>query len=372
MAQKVIVLGGSYLQVSFIQSAESLGYHVIVVDGNPACFCARNGVGNFHHLDFSDKTLLRDFFKRSGAISIFAPVNEFGNAIAAELALELGYSYNSLEVVKVSGDKKLFWNKLQGLKLAMAESYQEEDLYKEVLPVIIKPTISTSSKGVSLVMKEDEVKEAIEYARQSGKSQEIRIEEYIGGEQFSLETLTVKGQHYLIGVIEEHLSEAPYFFERSDILNKHEQSIKKEFFLDFVKLVLDALGVEVGPCHIEVKVLEGKIYLIDFATRSGGWRDIMLNLAGIDYNALIIDAYLNKSDMGIAKSEALNSVGAAILNFHEDLLFMKRAQEKAMIREVYFNGQIPKLIPKGLNDAYGYYFITADTKKELRGLLPPY
>jgi biotin carboxylase len=372
MSHKLIVLGGSYLQVSFIQSAERLGYHVIVVDSNPACFCAREGLGYFHHLDFSNKTLLRDFFKRSGAISIFAPVNEFGNQIAAELAIELGYRYNSLEVVNVSSDKKLIWNKLQGSQLSMAKSYQEDDLCKEILPVIIKPTISTSSKGVSLVVDEDKIKDALEYARQSGKSQEIRIEEYIGGEQYSLETLTFKGQHHIIGVIEEHLSEAPYFFERSDILNSHDQLIKKEFFLDFVNLLLDTLGVEIGPCHIEVKVFEDKIYLIDFATRSGGWRDIMLYLAGLDYNALIIKACLNNCFEGINQTKVVKSVGAGVLCFHEDILRMKLAQEMGVIKEIHFNGQIPKITPKGLNDAYGYYFITANNKEDLKGYLPTY
>lgn len=372
MSPKIVVLGGSYLQVSFIQSAERQGYHVLVVDGNSACYCARKGVGDFHHLDFSKKNELKKLYRKVDAVSIFAPVNEFGNAIASELASELGYSYNSQDVVKVSGDKKLFWEKLTGLKLAMAQSYKEEDFTKEALPVIIKPTISTSSKGVSLVTEEGEINEAINYARKSGKSQDIRIEEYIGGEQYSLETLTVKGKHFIIGVTEEHLSEAPYFFERSDIFNMQEQAVKKAFFVNFVDLVLDRLGVEVGPCHIEVKVLDGKIYLIDFATRSGGWRDMMLMMAGIDYNKLIIDAYLNNSTEGILKEKALNSVGAAILNYHEDLLPLKKAQKMDLVKEIHFNGQVPKLFPKGLNDAFGYYFITAETKEKLKGFLPSY
>ncbi|MDA8566775.1 ATP-grasp domain-containing protein [Schleiferiaceae bacterium] len=372
MIPKIIVLGGSYLQVSFIQRAEKLGYHVLVLDGNAACYCARFGIGEFHHLDFAKKEVLRNFYNQVGAISIFAPVNEFGNVIASDLAQELGYNYNRSEVVKASGDKKLFWEKLVGLELAKPRSYNEKDLSKDSLPVIIKPTISTSSKGVSLVTEEQEINEAIMYARQSGKNQEIRIEEYIGGFQYSLETLTVNGRHFIIGVIEEHLSEAPYFFERSDIFNLQEQEEKKEFFIDFVKLILDRFGVEVGPCHIEVKVLEGKIYLIDFATRSGGWRDMMLMLAGIDYNKLIVEAYIKNSVKEISEVKALKSVGAAILNYHEDLLALKRAQKMGLVKEVHFNGQVPKLSPRGLNDAFGYYFITADTKEDLVGLLPTY
>lgn len=372
MLNRIIVLGGSYLQVSFIRTAESLGYHTLVVDGNPNCYCAQERVGDFYHLDFSNKALLKDFFRRMQAMGMFAPVNEFGNAIAAELAQELGYRYNSFEVVIISGDKKLFWRKLQGLQLAMAKSYQEEDLSKELLPVIIKPTISTSSKGVTLVVTENEVNDAVEYARRSGKSQEIRIEEYIAGTQYSLETLTVQGQHFLIGVIEEHLSDAPYFFERSDILNKQEQSQQREFFQDFVNTVLNALGIQVGPCHIEVKVFNGEIYLIDFASRSGGWRDMMLKMAGIDYNELIIEAYINNSSKGVKKAKASKSVGAAILNYHEDLLPLKAAQEKGFVEEIHFNGQVPKPIPKGLHDAYGYYFISAEHTSEFKGLLPTY
>ena len=40
--------------------------------------------------------------------------------------------------------------------------------------------------------------------------------------------------------------------------------------------MLDGFGIQFGACHIEVRVNDKKIYALDFASRMGGWRDLMI------------------------------------------------------------------------------------------------
>ncbi|MFT4683473.1 MAG: carbamoylphosphate synthase large subunit [Polaribacter sp.] len=370
--KRILILGGSYLQNHFIKTALNLGIKVFVIDGNSHCYAAINGLGEFYPIDFSKIEIVKNFCIEKKINTIIPPVNELGNLIAAKIAAELNFYYNSVAVVRCSMDKKLFWEKLEISNFNKLKSYTIDKLGTIQYPVIVKPTVSTGSKGVSLVRNFEEVKKAIDYAKQFGKTDDIRIEEFIDGNQFSLETISFKGKHYLLAVIEEHLSNEPYFFERTDILDSEQHDSNCNYFTPFVDLLLTNLGVECGPCHIEVRVKDDKIYLIDFATRSGGWRDIMLYNAGINYNLLILKCYLEEDVFRKELDRPNNTVGAGILLYHEDILALKAAQESNKICESFINGEVPKLEPRTLADAYGYYFVKSNKKNELVGILPKF
>jgi carbamoylphosphate synthase large subunit len=367
---KILVLGGSYLQSDFIKSAIKEGVRVFVIDCDKYCYCARHDLGDFYEIDFAFVERVKSFCLEKKVDAVVSPVNEFGNVIAANVAKQLGFFYNPIEVVKRSTDKKLIWEKLESSNFHKVQSFCANNLQGIEYPVIVKPTVSTSSKGVSFVEKSSELDEAIAYARASGKTEDIRIEEFIDGQQFSLETITVNGQHHLMAIIEEKLSKSPYFFERTDILDHNLHEINHQYFEGFVKEILTKLEVECGPCHIEVRVKQNKIYLIDFATRSGGWRDIMLKFAGVNFNALILKSYLNLEILSTDFSKPTKTVAAGILLYYEDFQKLSKATESGLICEAYLNGKLPLLEPKTLADAYGYYFLQANNKLELQGLLP--
>lgn len=372
MKKNILILGGSYLQSHFIRTAVTSGNKIYVADANQYCYAAIKSIGEFVHLNFSDRKLVSKFCLEFKINNIIAPVNELGNIIAAQVSENLGLYYNSSIVIETTSDKKLIWQKLERCELNQIRIFSETDLEKIEFPVIVKPTVSTSSKGVSFVNTKCELGTALNYARSVGKTNDVRIEEFIEGQQYSLETISFNGNHNLLAVIEEYINEAPFFFERANILNQALQNEMLIFFKPFVNLLLKELNIQCGPCHIEVKVRNNEIYLIDFASRSGGWRDIMLKHAGINFNKLILQSYLRDYvdffDFPIAKY----SVGAGILTKHSDMIKLGDAQESGKICETHLNGQIPVLKPKSLVDAYGYYFLKTKSKNELIKLLPTY
>ena len=65
--------------------------------------------------------------------------------------------------------------------------------------------------------------------------------------------------------------------------------------------LLDGFDIKFGACHIEVRIFDEKIYTLDFASRMGGWRDLMIeSLIGDVY----IDAYIKSHLQG--KQETIN------------------------------------------------------------------
>lgn len=365
----IVVLGGSYLQSGFIRNAATVLDKVFVLDGNSHCYAAQNGLGEFCNLNFSNLADTRTFCIEKGVDAVLAPVNEFGNLIAAEISKDLGFKYNSPEVVRMTSDKALFAKMLEKNEFRATKSFDFKKPDEIKFPVIVKPTQSTSSKGVSLVTRSEQLEEAINYAASMSKTGEIRVEEFIEGDQLSVETISNNGRHLIVGVVEEHLSEAPYFFERSDLIDK-ERSIKYiEMLNPFVQQLLDLFQIQTGPCHIEVRIRNEEIFVIDIASRSGGWRDILLLLSGINYNQIILDSYLDNFSLRELPNPSYSS-GAGIMLYYEDMLQLKKAIESGLVEESFLNGNLPNLSPKTLADAYGYYFVRGNTRKEITRLLP--
>ena len=361
-------MGGSYLQSFFIKNALS-SCEVFVFDGNESCYANLNDLGNFIPIDFSNASMVKKFCIDNNIESIIAPVNELGNIIASKLSEELGFLYNSQITVQKTSDKSFYNEVLSKSNLLKLESFDLRDIDRICFPVIVKPTQSTSSKGVSLVYKKNQLSQAIETAKLNSKDGDFKIEKFVEGRQFSIETITTNNKHEIVAVIEEYLNDAPFFFERTDFFDKEKQKIYIDLFKDYIDRLLNHFGINVGPCHVEVKINDSGIFLIDIASRSGGWRDIMLHYAGINYNELILDSYLgNELDTRTKYSNV--SVGAGVMVYEQDKNKLIEAEKSIYFKEKHILDNTVKEQPKTLADAYGYYFVAGASRYELSQILP--
>lgn len=357
MNESVLVLGGSYLQKDFVIDAMDLGCEVLCIDGNPNCDVAKIFPDIFYLLNFGNLLELKSFLDKNNFDAIVAPANELGNLRISEIAKDYGIYYNSNNTVLNTLDKARLKKKLKNTDIKFPQKINFSSAEELNFPIMVKPSNSSASRGVTLVNDWQEYEKAIEVANQYiGKTGNIVLEEYIEGEQYSIETISFLGKHYIVGVTKEYISGIPNFLERSHYTNK-EIFEKRTFFSDFIKETLDILDVQVGPCHIEVIVKNGEIYLIDFATRSGGWRSKLLKYAcGSFYNKLILQSYLNQKidiDSIIIPSKTA-TVG--ILMYKSDMEQYNQAKKNGDLEEVYFYDKNIVSNPTTLIDAYGYFY----------------
>lgn len=138
-------------------------------------------------------------------------------------------------------------------------------------PVIVKPVDKGGKRGITVVRDEGGFDEAFAYAEKDAKGSSCIVEEFVsGGMECSVETLSYRGEHYLVQVTEKVSSGAPHCVE----LGHHQPAAISESMRRKVEstigLVLAAVGVENGPCHTEIKIVEGEIYLIEVNARPGG------------------------------------------------------------------------------------------------------
>ena len=359
--KRIIVLGGSYMQLGLIEKACEMGFEVTVLDRNEGCIASKLDGINFYPIDILKVKEVDNFLSNKTFDAAIAPISEIGNITLSKLAKKHSFIYNSEVSVKRTTEKKEMRAALALENNHKYYSYLEikNDLKNVKYPLIVKPSKSSASRGVTLVRKKDNLESAIKYGLEYCSEEDLLIEEFFEGKQYSVETISQNGKHNIIAIVEERMSEAPYFVERTDILECESQEYLKDLVYPFMKNVLDKLEIKVGPCHTEIKINDNnEIFLVEVASRSGLLRDRIIRLSGgTDYDELIIKSYLGEEIEFSKIKTPQKTIALNILMEPNDLNFYLLSKKHDLIVDEYFYPKGPEINPIRLTDAFGYYFI---------------
>ncbi len=191
-----------------------------------------------------------------------------------------------IEVSEISSDKylrsqKFLQNNILSPKFFKIDTLDELMLLKENInyPIVLKPLNLSSSKGVIKVESEEKLIESFEYAKSyaiTSSKKSILVNEFIDGQEFSVEGLMINSILYLTGISErifEYHKYSPYFVEVGDIIPA---DIDKSTEIQIQKLVNDAaiaLGITEGVVKADIIQSKlGKLYVLEITPRLGGPR----------------------------------------------------------------------------------------------------
>lgn len=309
--KKLLVLAAGILQVPIIKRAREMGYYVIAADGNP------NAVG----LQYADKQICANITSEEEMVAIakqeqidgvIHPCSEVSMNVMGRIHDELNLSGVSRKQAVVATNKHLM---REAFKKGDAPSpisilaKSAEDAWEQFMAMpgdaILKPSrnsgsrgiakVSKGSNGVSEVSKEDLYK-LYDIALEESRDNSVLIEQFIEGPEFSVEIIVWEGKVNVLTVTDKKTTEAPHFVE----LGHNQPSCFPEETVALIKDAavrgVKALGVDKCACHAEVKVQDGKAYLMEIGARMGGdfISTVLTRLStGIDMVAAAIDCALN-------------------------------------------------------------------------------
>lgn len=230
----------------------------------------------FHNVSIFEKDSIVKICKNENILGVIA-TTELTIAIAAYVAEKLGSPGIDYQVALCITDK--FRNRLicQGIEEleqpAFYRIYAEDELTHVTCsyPVIVKPTGKGGKKGITVVDSVENLRTAYLYAKSNSGDSPVIIEQYIsGGQEYSVESLSYKGQHYVVQITEKISSGPPHCVELGHhqpaaISNEMREKVEKGIING-----LAAIGVDNSTCHTEIKIVDDKIYLIEFNARPGG------------------------------------------------------------------------------------------------------
>ncbi len=160
-------------------------------------------------------------------------------------------------------------------------------------PVIVKPTDRSGSRSVTKLETPEGLEAAVKRACDVSFEKKAIIEEFIEGNEYSMETITQNGVHRFLAITKKYTTGAPSFIETghvepSDLTDETAKRAKEVIFK-----ALDALHIENSAAHSEFKVAaDGSINIIEIGARMGGdciGSDLVELSTGFDFVKAVID-----------------------------------------------------------------------------------
>lgn len=219
-------------------------------------------------------------FNIEGVISGF----EFTSDIVTMVANELGLKSNDVEKAEYGRNKNLMYNAFDSNNIytgkhRVANSLEELEIIctEMPLPLIVKPIANSGSCGVFKITDTDEImsawKEIEKFKYEFPHGIELPsgciVQEYIPGREYSAEVIVQDCLTHVITLVDKKTNSNGYFAETGHILPFENLEISKKFEGDVYRIAT-ALGVKNGIMHVEFKLYDNEIYIIEAATRMAG------------------------------------------------------------------------------------------------------
>lgn len=391
--KKMMILGGSILQIPAIKKARELGYYVIVVDYDEKAegFPLADEKLIFSTMDQEEvyrQALIHkpDVILTStsdGPVRTAAYVNE-------RLGKQPDLSYEDSFCATI---KSYMRDRLKQCGIPIPD-YRVTCDFKEFTEAILhfkgiciaKPADNAGSRGVTLVEKPELHGKTIEtlnreeslllgetyhYCKNNSRNGIVMVEEFMKGPEVSVEAMVVDRKPVIIAITDKIVTRPPFFVE----LGHSEPSILRAEILEEIRVLasrsLEAIRLQNGPAHVEIKVTEQGPKIVELAARLGG-DYITSHLVPLSTGVDLVG-----SSIALACGEAVDlepkwSRGAAIRFINgrhgtlREVVADRQIHELPGIKEVVIWEKKGDHLTetKSSNDRLGYVIAVADTPEE--------
>jgi carbamoylphosphate synthase large subunit len=269
---KAIVLGGGHDQVPLVLALKNKGYYVVLIDyyENPN---AKEFVDKHYQISTLDR------FEVDKVVRDEEPtfVTSLGNDPVLPVIAEVSYKYGlptfySFDIASAVTNKRLMRRLFEDLEICIPKQVVLLDaraLAHFKFPVVIKPIIGTSSRGVKKLESMDEL---IKITGNHINTEKFIVEEFIKGIEVSVDCFVVDGACSVLLVTRLHqvpglksgfsflFTEFPY--KLSTLLQDNITAIARS--------ITDGFEIKNGPFFFQAKIYQDEIYVLEMGARIAG------------------------------------------------------------------------------------------------------
>lgn len=299
MKKKIAIIGGSEPHLPLFLKAKEMGLEIYCFAWLDGSFC-KDYADHYYDISILEKEKIEEICQLEKVDGIVSNALEIAVPTVAYVSEKLNLNGVSYQTALRAVNKRMMRDAVKQANACLQPVYKvyNENIKIQEFPVIVKPSDSSCSNGVTKVNKEADFLCAIERAKSASKNNEILIEEFIGGREISVESISYHGKHYVLTITDKETTGEPYFVEiahhqPSNLAKSIQNTIKCN-----VNLILDALEIKNGASHSEFKINDkGDVFFIELGARGGG-DFISYNLVelstGYDYIKGMIEVALDE------------------------------------------------------------------------------
>lgn len=386
--KKLMLLGGMRYLIPVIEAAHKLGIYVITCDYLPDNI-AHTYSDEYVNVSIIDKDAVLKVARKLKIDGILSFACDPGVVTAAYVAEKMGLPssgpYKSIEILQNKGKFRKFLAD-NGFNVPTAKEYNNlEDALKDIdifhWPVIVKPTDSAGSKGVTKVENKENLEEAVKIALSFSHCNEFIIEDFLEkvNDSSDCDSFSINGELEFVSFSAQKFDvkcKNPYtpaaYTWPATISTKHQEELTSE-----IQRLLNLLNMKTSIYNIESRECsDGKSYIMECSPRGGGNRlaEMVRYITGVDMITNIVKAALNLPLDNIEQKSVTDNWAEIILHSEKEGIF-----EKLFISDEIKNNIVEKDLWikegsnvggfSGANEAIGTLIMRFDSKEDMNKII---
>tara|TARA_B100000029_G_scaffold119422_1_gene112737 strand:+ start:299 stop:1513 length:1215 start_codon:yes stop_codon:yes gene_type:complete len=283
MSKTLLIIGAGREQISTYKQAKKMGFYIVGTDRNPKAPA----------FEFADEKLLcstRDanhtlevvieFSKERKIDGVMTIANDVPFTVAL-VADSLNLPGISLQSARYASNKILMKEQFLKNNIATPKSYvvaNKEDFLKLVskksFPLILKPSDGRGSRGVIYLDESVDLEWAWNYVFDISSNKELMLEEYIIGDQLSVEGLFINNKFHSIAFADRNYDTLsltkPHIVENGGVIPSKYDDNTLEQISSLIENASKSLGINFGSIKADIVQSNNGPMIIELAARLSG------------------------------------------------------------------------------------------------------
>ncbi|MBQ8386438.1 MAG: ATP-grasp domain-containing protein [Paludibacteraceae bacterium] len=385
--KKIMLLGGIHYLLPVIKAAHEQGYYVITADYLPENIAHRYS-DEYCNVNIVDKEAVLQAAREREIDGIISFGVDPGVVAAAYVQEKMSLpQMGPYESVRILQNKDLFRKFLKDnyFNVPEARSYTKKEVALSdtiwlKFPMIVKPTDSAGSKGVTRIDNIEEYAAALDYAFDKSISGTVIVEEFVDkvGCSSDTDSFLLNGELKFVSFNAQHFDEnaanpyTPAAYSWPSTFIEHEEYLKTE-----LQRLLTLLNMQTSVFNIETRVSSnGKPYIMECTPRGGGNRlcEMLRYATGVDLITAQVRAAVGDTVNGIEQKPYDGHWAEIILHADrdgefKDLKISPDIPAQIIEQDLWINtGDIVHAF-HGANDAIGTLVLRFECEENLKEVL---
>ncbi|MBA4603314.1 ATP-grasp domain-containing protein [Thermoactinomyces mirandus] len=203
-------------------------------------------------------------------------MNDSGLVLAATLAKRIGLPFLEIEkaknVIQKTKQREAF--KQSGMPTPCWKKVHSSEevvkMLKEWGELVIKPVDRSAGAAVKWLKNEIDADRYFQEALNESPTKRVMIEEFLEGPEISVEMVFADGQYHVVCIIDKTVTSGPYFIELGHTVPSNHPLDYLEKAGEAALMACQALGLNWGICHIEIKLTEQGPVVVEVNPRVPG------------------------------------------------------------------------------------------------------
>ena len=371
--KKIAIIGASYLQVPAIEKAKEMGYETHVFAW------AANDIGEkiadyFYPISIVEKEQILKKCQElqiDGICTIASDLAVITVNYVAELMKLVG---NTMQATVLSTNKHEMRKAFTAHgdpspKSICIEDVADINAVDMEYPLIVKPLDRSGSRGITKIYDASELNQAIAYAKSVGFDKRVLVEEFVEGDEYSVEAISYQGTHHVLAITKKYTTGAPHFIETGHLEPAGLSSQMEEQVFSMVVHALDSLQIKNGASHTEFKITpHGALKIIEIGGRMGGdfiGSNLVQLSTGVDFVENVIRVAMGQAP-DLSKKCRAQAAGVRFVFAQEDAVVIEQIKKDANCQVVDFS--VDKDMGETVTDSsnrHGYCIFTAEDETRM-------